>query len=89
MKNKQTNRKIRRGILSCHLLQRKLQRFALITCLLFCAGGMRAAENYGQSTLLTLNAQNRTMQEVLDEIERQSEFHFLIEIGRASCRERV
>lgn len=76
MKNKQTNRKIRRRILSCHLLQCKLQGFALITCLLLCAGGMRAAENYGQSTLLTLNAQNRTMQEVLDEIERQSEFHF-------------
>ena len=76
MKNKQTNRKIRRRILSCHLLQLKLQGFALIICLLLCAGGMRAAENYGQSTLLTLNAQNRTMQEVLDEIERQSEFHF-------------
>ena len=76
MKNKQTDRKIRHGILSCYLLQCKLQGLVLITCLLLCAGGMRATENDGQSTLLTLNAQNRTMQEVLDEIERQSEFHF-------------
>lgn len=76
MKNKQTNRIIRHGFLSYHLLQRKLQGLALMTCLLLCTGVMRAAKSYGQTTLLTLNAQNRTMQEVLDEIERQSEFHF-------------
>ena len=76
MKNKQTNRIIRHGFLSYHLLQRKLQGLALMTCLLLCTGVMRAAKSYGQTTLLTLNAQNRTMQEVLDEIKRQSEFHF-------------
>lgn len=36
----------------------------------------KAAPGYSQTALLTLNAENRTVQEVLDEIEKQSDFHF-------------
>lgn len=35
-----------------------------------------ASGSYSQSTTLSLNVNNKTVQEVLDEIEKQSEFHF-------------
>ncbi len=36
----------------------------------------QAEPAYSQTALLTLNVENRTVQEVLDEIEKQSDFHF-------------
>ena len=44
--------------------------------LFVCIGLAYASESYSQSTTLTLNVNNKTVQEVLDEIEKQSEFHF-------------
>lgn len=49
----------------------------LTAILLFAFIGLaHATESYSQSTVLTLNVNNRTVQEVLDEIEKQSDFHF-------------
>lgn len=44
--------------------------------LFVCIGLAYASESYSQSATLTLNVNNKTVQEVLDEIEKQSEFHF-------------
>ena len=45
--------------------------------MLFVSIGLVFAENsYSQSTLLSLDIKNQTVQNVLDEIEKQSEFHF-------------
>ena len=44
--------------------------------LFVCIGLTFAAETYSQSATLTLNVNNKTVQDVLDEIEQQSEFHF-------------
>ena len=35
-----------------------------------------AAKGYSQSVRVTLNVNNSSLQKVLDEIEKQSEFHF-------------
>ncbi len=49
----------------------------LSTIMLFmCIGLTYAAESYSQSTLLTLDINQQTVQDVLDEIEKQSDFHF-------------
>lgn len=49
----------------------------LSAILLFVFAGLAlATESYSQSTLLDINARNKTVQDVLDEIEKQSEFHF-------------
>ena len=42
--------------------------------LFVCIGLAYASESYSQSTTLTLNVNKKTVQEVLDEIEKQSEF---------------
>ncbi|MDR1937092.1 MAG: SusC/RagA family TonB-linked outer membrane protein, partial [Tannerellaceae bacterium] len=47
-----------------------------ITMLYLCIGLTFAENSYSQSTLLTLDVKNQTVQNVLDEIERQSDFHF-------------
>lgn len=44
--------------------------------LFVCIGLAYASESYSQSATLTLNVNNKTVQDVLDEIEKQSEFHF-------------
>lgn len=45
--------------------------------MLFLSVGLTFAENsYSQSTRLSLDVKNQTVQNVLDEIEKQSEFHF-------------
>lgn len=44
--------------------------------LFVCFGLAYASESYSQSATLTLNVNNKTVQDVLDEIEKQSEFHF-------------
>lgn len=44
--------------------------------LFVCIGLAYASDSYSQSTTLTLNVNNKTVQEVLDEIEKQSEFRF-------------
>lgn len=44
--------------------------------LFVCIGLAYASDSYSQSATLTLNVNNKTVQEVLDEIEKQSEFHF-------------
>lgn len=41
-----------------------------------CIGLAYATESYSQSATLSLNVTNKTVQDVLDEIEKQSEFHF-------------
>lgn len=49
----------------------------LATIMLFvCIGLAYASDSYSQSAALTLNVNNQTVQDVLDEIEKQSEFHF-------------
>ena len=49
----------------------------LSAILLFVFAGLAlATESYSQSTLLDINAKNKTVQDVLDEIEKQSEYHF-------------
>ena len=49
----------------------------LIAIMLFvCIGLTYASDSYSQSATLTLNVNNKTVQEVLDEIEKQSEFRF-------------
>ena len=44
--------------------------------LFVCIGLAYASDSYSQSATLTLNVNNKTVQEVLDEIEKQSEFRF-------------
>lgn len=44
--------------------------------LFVCIGLAYASESYSQSATLTLNVNNKTVQDVLDEIEKQSDFHF-------------
>ncbi len=41
-----------------------------------CIGLTYASESYSQNTTLTLNVNNKTVQSVLEEIEKQSEYHF-------------
>lgn len=41
-----------------------------------------AAKGYSQSVRVTLNVSNSSLQKVLDEIEKQSEYHFSIIISR-------
>ena len=49
----------------------------LIAIMLFvCIRLAYASDSYSQSATLTLNVNNKTVQEVLDEIEKQSEFRF-------------
>lgn len=49
----------------------------LTAIMLFVSIGLAyATESYSQSATLTLNVNNKTVQDVLDEIEQQSEFHF-------------
>ncbi|MDR2810830.1 MAG: carboxypeptidase-like regulatory domain-containing protein, partial [Tannerellaceae bacterium] len=47
-----------------------------VTMLFLCCGLTFAEIGYGQSTLLTLDVKEQSVQRVLDEIEQQSEFHF-------------
>ena len=47
-----------------------------VIMLFVCFGLAYATESYSQSATLSLNVNNKTVQEVLDEIEKQSEFHF-------------
>lgn len=44
--------------------------------LFICIGLTYATESYSQSAVLSLNISNKTVQDVLDEIEKQSDFHF-------------
>lgn len=44
--------------------------------LFVCIGLAYASESYSQSATLSLNVNNKTVQDVLDEIEKQSDFHF-------------
>lgn len=49
----------------------------LSVILLFVFAGLTfATESYSQSTLLTFDVNNKTVQDVLDEIEKQSDYHF-------------
>ena len=50
----------------------KLSFFMLFMCI----GLTYATESYSQSAVLSLNINNKTVQDVLDEIEKQSDFHF-------------
>lgn len=50
-------------------------RLSVIMLFVF-IGATYATESYSQSAKLSLNINNRTVQEVLDEIEKQSEFRF-------------
>lgn len=47
-----------------------------VIMLFVCASFTFATNGYSQSTRVNLNASNSTLQKVLDEIEKQSEFHF-------------
>ena len=47
-----------------------------IIMFLFAVGVMRAADSYSQNVLLDIEVQNQTIEKVLGEIEKQSEFTF-------------
>lgn len=56
----------------------KIRRITKLTCLLFLlsANLVLASHVYAQSALLSVKATEKTVMEVLDEIEKQSEFKF-------------
>lgn len=47
-----------------------------VIMLFICAGLAYASDSYSQNVLLNLDVSNKPVQEVLDEIEKQSDFHF-------------
>ena len=67
-----------RVVKSPFAILKKISLFMRLSILmLFVSIGLVFAENsYSQSTLLSLDIKNQTVQNVLDEIEKQSEFHF-------------
>ena len=67
-----------RVVKSPFAILKKIPLFMRLSILmLFVSIGLVFAENsYSQSTLLSLDIKNQTVQNVLDEIEKQSEFHF-------------
>ena len=44
--------------------------------LFICVGLAYASDSYSQNVLLNIDVNNKSVQEVLDEIEKQSDFHF-------------
>ena len=56
-----------------------------VIMLFVCFGLAYATESYSQSATLSLNVNNKTVQEVLDEIEKQSEFHFFYNKYESAC----
>lgn len=61
----------------CILLKKIPLCMRLSLIMLFVFAGLTCATNsYSQATLLNVDVNNKTVQEVLDEIEKQSEFHF-------------
>ncbi|MEY8485651.1 TonB-dependent receptor [uncultured Parabacteroides sp.] len=67
-----------RVVKSPFAILKKIPLFMRLSILmLFVSIGLVFAENsYSQSTLLSLDIKNQTVQNVLDEIEKQSDFHF-------------
>lgn len=67
-----------RVVKSPFAILKKIPLFMRLSILmLFVSIGLVFAENsYSQSTLLSLNIKNQTVQNVLEEIEKQSDFHF-------------
>lgn len=47
-----------------------------VVMLFICVGLAYASDSYSQNVLLNLDVNNKSVQEVLDEIEKQSDFHF-------------
>ena len=57
---------------------------------LFCSAGIAwSAESYAQEAKVSLNAQNETVQTVLDKIEDQSEFSFFFNVRHIDLNRRV
>ena len=52
-----------------------------IIMFLFAVGVMRAADSYSQNVLLDIEVQNQTIEKVLGEIEKQSEFTFFYNVS--------
>ena len=44
--------------------------------LFICVGLAYASDSYSKNVLLNIDVNNKSVQEVLDEIEKQSDFHF-------------
>ena len=60
----------------------------LTVLMLFLSIGLiQATSSYGQSTTLSLEVTNATVQDVLDKIESQSDFHFFynLKVSNKSC----
>lgn len=47
-----------------------------VIMLFICVGLAYASDSYSQNVLLNIDVNNKSVQEVLDEIEKQSDFHF-------------
>lgn len=67
-----------RMVNSSFIILKKIPLCMRLTAIMLfvCIGLAYASDSYSQSATLTLNVNNKTVQEVLDEIEKQSEFHF-------------
>lgn len=63
-----------RGKKCCPLAWRNMKMFVCFSLLM---GGMNVtAESYAQTATVSIEMRNKTVKEILDDIERQSEFDF-------------
>lgn len=67
-----------KGYISIPMLLSKMSRAMKLTCLLLCIsmGFAFASQSYAQNATLSMNMINRTVLDVLDAIEKQSDFQF-------------
>ena len=67
-----------KGNISAFILQSKITRIMKLTSLLlFLSIGLAWASNsYAQKAILSMNMTNRTVFDVLEEIETRTDFHF-------------
>ncbi len=61
----------------------------VLLLLLLSLGGIHATNSYGQTTTLSIDVQNETLQQVLDQIEKQSEFHFFYNTKHINTNQKV
>lgn len=67
-----------KGNISIPMLLSKMSRAMKLTCILLCisVGFAFASQSYAQNATLSMNMVNRTVLDVLDAIEKQSDFQF-------------
>ena len=76
--------------LSEQVVQQIPKSMKLSVLALFCSAGIAwSAESYAQEAKVSLNAQNETVQTVLNEIEEQSDFSFFFNVRHIDLDRRV